>query len=140
MTGHTHSRNDVTKQEQGLKPTDNHMSVKDVYMLMIETTLAKKIAPRPIDPSVHLSGPLGLLGGLDGGVVLLLLGGVLGELGLVLGNRLLLALGLPLLERSEVSGPLESLGSNESLDGRGLGVGLSGFSGDLTSRKTSVQV
>jgi hypothetical protein len=65
--------------------------------------------------------------------VLLLLGGVLRELGLVLGNALLLALGLPLLKRSEVSGPLESLGGDESLDGRGLGVGLSGLSGDLTS-------
>jgi hypothetical protein len=106
-------------------------SCKDVYMLMIETTLAKKTTP--ISPIKTLSGPLGLLGSLDGGVVLLLLGGVLDELGLVLGNRLLLALGLPLLERSEVSGPLESLGGNESLDGRGLGVGLAGFSGDLST-------
>jgi hypothetical protein len=106
-------------------------SCKDVYMLMIETTLAKKTTP--ISPMKTLSGPLGLLGSLDGGVVLLLLGGVLDELGLVLGNRLLLALGLPLLERCEVSGPLESLGGDESLDGRGLGVGLAGFSGDLST-------
>jgi len=107
------------------------LSCKDVYMLMIETTLAKKTTP--ISPKKTLSGLLGLLGSLDGGVVLLLLGGVLDELGLVLGNRLLLALGLPLLERSEVSPPLESLGGNESLDGRGLGVGLAGFSGDLST-------
>jgi len=107
------------------------MSCKDVYMLMIETTLAKKTNTSL--PNKTLSGPLGLLGSLDGSVVLLLLGGVLDELGLVLGNRLLLALGLPLLERCEVSGPLESLGGNESLDGRGLGVGLAGFSGDLST-------
>jgi hypothetical protein len=86
-----------------------------------------------------LSRPLGLLGGLDGSVVGLLLGSVLNELGLVLGNRLLLRLGLPLLERSEVSGPLESLGGDESLDGRGLGVGLAGFSGDLTTRVISMR-
>lgn len=112
-----------------------NLLVKDVYMLMIETTLTKKQTTPSFRPNriQLLSGPLGLLGSLDGGVVLLLLGGVLGEFGLVLGNVLLLCLGLPLLERSEVSSPLESLGSNESLDGRGLGVGLSGFSGDLST-------
>jgi len=82
---------------------------------------------------IHLSRPLGLLGGLDGSVVGLFLGSVLSELGLVLGNRLLLGLGLPLLDGSEVSSSLESLGSDESLNGRGLGVGLAGFSGDLTT-------
>jgi hypothetical protein len=106
-------------------------------MLMIKTTLAKKTTTKSIQYPT-LSGPLGLLGSLDGGVVLLLLGGVLGELGLVLGNRLLLALGLPLLERCEVSGPLESLGGNESLDGGGLGVGLAGFSGDFSTRLLEV--
>lgn len=82
---------------------------------------------------INLSRPLGLLGGLDGSVVGLLLGSVLSELGLVLGNRLLLGLGLPLLDGSKVSSSLESLGGDESLDGRGLGVGLAGFSGDLTT-------
>ena len=100
-------------------------------MLMIETTLAKKTTP--ISPKKTLSGLLGLLGSLDGGVVLLLLGGVLDELGLVLGNRLLLGLSLPLLDGSKVSSSLESLGGDESLDGRGLGVGLAGFSGDLST-------
>ena len=108
--------------------------VKDVYMLMIKTTLTLGIT---INPSksilINLSRPLGLLGGLDGGVVDLLLGSVLSELGLVLGNRLLLGLGLPLLDGSKVSSSLESLGGDESLDGRGLGVGLAGFSGDLTT-------
>lgn len=65
--------------------------------------------------------------------MLLLLGGVLGELGLVLGNLLLLGLGPSLLEGSEVTGSLQSLGGDEPLDSGGLGVGLAGLGGDLSS-------
>ena len=64
-------------------------------------------------PSRHL--PAGLLGGLDGGVVNLPLLGVLGDSSVVLGNGLLLSLSPPLLERSEVSLPLETQGGDKTL-------------------------
>lgn len=50
---------------------------------------------------------------------------------LKVGLDLLLSLGTPLLERLEVPLPLETLGSDETLDLGSLDLGLAGLGGDL---------
>ena len=48
------------------------------------------------------------------------------------GLDLLLSLGTALLERLEVSLPLEALGGDKALDGGTLGVGLARLAGNFT--------
>lgn len=83
--------------------------------------------------TTRLGGPAGLLGGLDGGVVNLLLLGVLGNSSVVLGNGLLLSLSPPLLEGSEVSLPLETQGGDKTLDLGRLSGSLAILLGNLSS-------
>ena len=75
-----------------------------------------------------------LVGSLDGGSVLLLLGLTLGNQGVVLGDGLLLGQGVPLLQTPQVSLPLQPHGGDEPLDLGGLGVRLAFIlAGNLTS-------
>jgi len=67
---------------------------------------------------------MGLVGGLDGGGLLLLLRGTLGDKDLVFGLLLLLTVHAPAVEAAEVTATLETKGSNETLDFGSLGVGL----------------
>ena len=82
----------------------------------------------------HAGGSL-LVGGLDGSVVLLLLGGTLVDQGVVLGDGLLLGQSPPLLQAAQVPPPLQPHGGDEPLDLGSLGVrlGTLGLAGDFTS-------
>jgi len=76
-----------------------------------------------------------LLLGLDSSNLGLLLGSSLGNKGVVLLDGLLLSQGVPLLQALQVSSPLQSHRSNQSLDLGSLGVRLSTLllSSDLSS-------